>query len=686
LYKDLEFPANPPSVKSLAIQDKYLFVVKRDQLEENKIRQLLQNRGLFYIQHRWQIDPQFKILDWLRTQIPTLQKEGIEFFGEQKLSRYQLRRGIPSLKVKITSGLDWLDIQFKFHLNGTVLSISDLKDQIRKNKQYIKLTDGANLYIPEELLERLRQFFALMVSSDTQGNLKISSTALPLIDEITKLADEVVADENYWKWKEKYQSFKNIKQIKISKDFNGKLRDYQIAGVNWLHFLNDFKFGGILADDMGLGKTVQVIALLQNLNSNRSLTNPALIIVPLTVLFNWESELRRFASQIRTVKYKGQRSDRERIAKQFKEYDIILMSYGILLQDQEMLRKQQWSYLILDESQKIKNPSTKTYQAATSIPASNRLCLTGTPIENSLIDLWSQFNFLNPGMLGTLQQFETRFLKNSENNTVHKELLRQIIFPFLLRRKKEDVLKELPERTEIIQLVEMTDKQELLYKKWLKSYRTQIFNQINKNGINKSRLKILEALTYLRQLACHPAIFENSTDLYESGKITLLEEMLEEIIDEGHKVLVFSQFVRFLNLVREVVENNTWQYEYLDGRTKQRESRIKNFQENSEVKIFLISLKAGGLGLNLTAADYVIHLDPWWNPAVEQQATDRAHRIGQENRVFVYKYIVKNSVEEKILQLQNQKRVLYDETISSENGLIKQLSAEDLQHIFKSWD
>ncbi len=686
VYNNLEFPAYPPSEKSLATQEKYLFVVKRDQEAENQIRHMLQSHGLFYIQHRWQIDPQYKILDWLRLEMPKLAEKGIEFYGEEKLSRYRLRKGIPRLKVKISSGIDWLDIQFKFQLDNEVLNIPDLKDQIRKNKRYIRLSDGANLYLPEELLKRLQQFFALMVSSDTQGNQKISTAALPLIEEIVKLADEVDADDHFWEWRKKYKSFKKIQPVEISPFFRGELRDYQKAGLDWLHFLHDFGFGGILADDMGLGKTIQVIVFLQNLKDKGELNAPALIVVPLTVLFNWENEIKHFAPQLKTLQYKGQRSERERLTTHFKEFDIVLLSYGILLQDQEILRRHPWSYMILDESQKVKNPSTKTYQAVIRFNVPHKLCLTGTPIENSIIDLWAQFNFLNPGMLGTLQQFEARFIKGNSEDTSRKNLLKQIIFPFILRRKKEDVLKELPERTEIIQLVEMTERQKIIYKKWLNSYRERIFEKIDQEGITRTRLMILEALTYLRQIACHPAIFDDSVGLEESGKIELLQDMLEEIFEEGHKVLVFSQFVRFLSLVRKIVENRGWRYEYLDGRTKNREARINNFQSNPNIKLFLISLKAGGLGLNLTAADYVIHLDPWWNPAVEQQATDRAHRIGQVNRVFVYKYIVKNTVEEKILQLQKQKQEIFHETITSEKSLIKQLTHDDLKIIFSSWD
>jgi len=682
-YRELEFSAQPVADKSLATQGNYLFVVQRDQEQEARIRRLLQNHGLFYVQHRWQIDPQFKILDWLRTEMPELAKLGIQFYGEEKLSRYELRRGTPRLRVKISSGIDWLDLQFRFQLNGEVLRIPNLKEQLAQKKKYVKLADGANIFLPDELTDRLRQFFALMDASTTAGNQRISPTAFPLVEELMKLADEVQTDDQFRARKKNYQNFQNIEPVPLSDKFAGKLRDYQKAGLDWLHFLARFQFGGILADDMGLGKTVQVIAQLQNMKDANDLEIPALIVVPLTVLFNWENEFSRFAPGLQVMRFQGQKADRERLARDFNKHDVVLLSYGILLQDQELLQQTAWSYLILDESQKIKNPSTKTYQAVLSLQANNRLCLTGTPVENSVTDLWAQFNFLNPGMLGNLQQFESRFVKNGNNTDERQALLRRIIFPFILRRKKGEVLKELPERTDIVQLVDMTELQQQTYKKWLDYYRTQIFDQVEKEGLNKTRLKILEALTYLRQVACHPAILDEAIDLQESGKVQLIEEMLEELLEEGHKVLVFSQFVRFLALIRKVLEARNWQYEYLDGSTRNREKHIENFQENPEIKIFLISLRAGGLGLNLTAADYVIHLDPWWNPAVEQQATDRAHRIGQEHRVFVYKYIVKNSVEEKILELQEQKKELSDTLITSEKGLIKQLSAEDLQVIFQ---
>jgi non-specific serine/threonine protein kinase len=360
------------------------------------------------------------------------------------------------------------------------------------------------------------------------------------------------------------------------------------------------------------------------------------------------------------------------------------MSYGIVLQDSALLSKIQWNYTILDESQKIKNPQTKTYQAIEKLSSQNRLCLTGTPVENSITDLWSQFNFLNPGIFGNQRDFENRFGSNGDSAVIQQNLLRKIIKPFILRRKKEDVLAELPERTEITQYIEMTDKQAEIYQTWLEEYRHQIFEQIQNSGIQKSRFKILEALTYLRQIACHPAILHENFDIKDAGKILLLEEMLEEIIEEGHKVLVFSQFVRFLRLIRKLLDEKGWKYEYLDGTIRKRAPRINNFQNNTEVKIFLISLKAGGLGLNLTAADYVIHLDPWWNPAIEQQASDRVHRIGQKNRVFIYKYIIKSSVEERILDLQREKRKLSENIITSEKSLIRKLDINDLKLIFRN--
>ncbi len=371
--------------------------------------------------------------------------------------------------------------------------------------------------------------------------------------------------------------------------------------------------------------------------------------------------------------------------KKFPRYDVILCSYGIVLQDQHLLTEKDYSYLIVDESQKIKNPETKTYRAANKLKAPHKLALTGTPIENSLIDLWAQINFLNPGLLGNLKQFQKQYIEVPPEDRDRKiKALKKLIYPFLLRRTKEEVETQLPPLTEVIHYIEMTEHQQQIYQKWLRYYRDEIFLQIDNQGLNKSRLKILEALTYLRQLACHPGILNEDIDLLDSGKMQLLNDMLEGILVKGHKVLIFSQFVRFLKIVRQFFDAKAFRYEYLDGKVANRAQKIKNFQHNPNISAFLISLKAGGVGVNLTAADYVLHLDPWWNPAVERQATDRAHRIGQDKRVFVYKYIVKDSVEEKILALQQKKKQISDELITSDASFIKQLTREDLELLFES--
>lgn len=683
LYQNIEFPAQPPSEKSLASQGKYLFIVKRDIQQETAVRRLLHQSGLLYIQHRWQVDPQYHILDWLREQLPLLVKQNIELFGEEKLYRYRLKTGTPQLKLKFSTSPDWLEMEYELAIGKENLTISNLLEQLQPGRRYLKLADGTNVYFGEELVQRLSQFLRLINQQSSKGKEKFRPASFLLVDELVKLADTVETDQGFQQWTQHYQQFDHIQPVKLTNNFKGVLRDYQKTGLDWLAFLNRFRFGGILADDMGLGKTIQVIALLSYLKQQNQLTKPSLIVVPLTVLFNWENELKRFAPGLSVLVYQGQKAEREKLLKQFSKVEVVLVSYGILLQDQSMLQNVEWEYVVIDESQKIKNPQTKTYQAVEGLTSDHRLCLTGTPIENSVTDLWSQFNFLNPGMLGTLKQFEARFGKNGFLPENDHRLLQRIIHPFILRRRKEEVLEELPARTDITQLVDMTDNQRELYNLSLQNYREQIFNQLESDGLNKIRLKILEALTHLRQLACHPAIFDHSIEVMDSGKMILLEEMLEELIQEDHKVLVFSQFVRFLHIIQKILNEKQWTYSYLDGTTRDRKSVINKFQEDPKVKVFLISLKAGGLGLNLTAADYVIHMDPWWNPAVEEQATDRAHRIGQKKKVFVYKYIVKNTVEEKVLRLQEEKKKLSSTIITSEKSLVKELSIDDLKVIFQ---
>lgn len=682
-YQQYEFPIYLPMDQSLVSANDHMLIVKRDYQAEREALSFLEEHGLIYRGGHWHIASDYYVLDWMRIVIPKLKKAGFEIVGEENLHRFRVHRFTPRLKLKVRFKDNFWDLKYGIFAGNKTLQIPDLPKQLQTGKQYVRASDGSHIYIPEQLREKIKHFSFLLDLSDGSGRIRLPSAGVVLLKELKTLTQDFISDEPSDQLMQKYQQFEGIGEVDLPVYFEGKLRPYQKSGLDWLFFLNEFHFGGILADDMGLGKTVQVISSLIKLKELNRLNQPSLIIMPLTLIFNWMEEIKRFAPSLSVLVYSGSRHERSELLKKFNRYDIILCSYGIALQDQNHLAEKSYFYLILDESQKIKNPETKTYRAVNKLKASHRLALTGTPIENSLLDLWAQMNFLNPGLLGTHKQFQKRYIDiPEEDRDVRIEALKKLIYPFLLRRTKEEVETQLPPLTEVIHYVQMTERQQQLYQKWLQYYRDEIFRQIENQGLNKSRLKILEALTYLRQLACHPAIFNEDIDLMDSGKMELLSDMLEGILMKGHKVLIFSQFVRFLRIVRQLFEVKSLPHEYLDGSVRNRSQRIKNFQSNPDISAFLISLKAGGLGINLTAADYVFHLDPWWNPAVERQATDRAHRIGQDKRVFVYKYIVKNSVEEKILALQQKKKQLSDKLIRPEENFIKQLTRKDLEVLF----
>jgi non-specific serine/threonine protein kinase len=374
---------------------------------------------------------------------------------------------------------------------------------------------------------------------------------------------------------------------------------------------------------------------------------------------------------------------RSKDARRLKKYNLILTTYGHLRRDITFLKDLKLTYAILDESQNIKNPQSETSKAVRLLESQNRLALTGTPVENNTMDLWSQFAFVNPGLLGDQTFFKDTFMRPIEKggNVQVADTLKKLIFPFIMRRTKEDVAKELPPKVESIIYSPMNDAQQAIYDKWKQSYKDSIQEEIASKGLGKTKFKVLEGLTKLRQIACHPGLINKSYS-EGSGKFSGLIEMVEEIISENHKVLIFSQFVQMLHIIRNYFDENNIIYAYLDGSTKDRKTPVNRFQEDEEIKTFLISLKAGGTGLNLTAADYVIHFDPWWNPAVEMQATDRAYRIGQTRKVFAYKLISKDSVEEKIIKLQDSKRELVESLISTEETFFKSLSKDDILELF----
>ena len=483
----------------------------------------------------------------------------------------------------------------------------------------------------------------------------------------------------------KIAEFQKINPIKCPKIFKAALRPYQQEGLNWLQFLREYQLNGILADDMGLGKTVQTIAHLSVEKTAKRITKPILIIAPTSLMFNWQREIQKFCPALKILVFHG--DDRKIHEGALSEYDIVLTTYPLLVRDKAILLKELFYYLILDEAQNIKNNQTKSTQIVHQLQADHRICLTGTPMENHLGDLWSLFHFLMPGLLGDVKQFNRVFRKpiEKEKNTDRQVALSQRLKPFMLRRKKSDVALDLPDKTEIIRTAELEGPERDLYESIRLTMEKKVRDALKKQGLNRSHIIILDALLKLRQVCCHPSLVKLKTTgkAYKHGsKLKMLQEMLPSMIEEGRKILIFSQFTEMLELIESMIIEEKYTYVKLTGSTKDRATPIAAFQDTG-VSIFLISLKAGGVGLNLTAADTVIHYDPWWNPAVEDQATDRAHRIGQKKSVFVYKLLTAGTVEETIQEMQQKKRQLIEGLFSESPNSKSALSAEDLQNLFK---
>jgi SNF2 family DNA or RNA helicase len=514
-----------------------------------------------------------------------------------------------------------------------------------------------------------------MDDPNTKGqNLTLKKHHLALVKD---LESGNLAKVSMSKKLEKLRNFDQIENIPSPKSFIGELRPYQKAGFNWMNFLNAFKFGGCLADDMGLGKTVQTLALLQSMKDNGEQT-PSLLIMPTSLVYNWELEAQRFTPNLKVFNYTG--TNRIKDVAQFDGYDIVLTSYGITRLDIDILKGFYFNYVILDESQTIKNPNSNISKCVKKLSSRNRLILTGTPLENSTLDLWSQMSFINPGLLGNQSFFRNEFLTpiEKQNDQDKTKKLYSIIKPFILRRHKSQVATELPEKVESVKYCSMSNQQEERYEEVKSYFRNKILEEIESQGMNKSHMILLQGLTKLRQIANHPKMVDQDY-LGDAGKLDAVTRMIMNAMSENHKILVFSQFVKHLSILSDFLKENNIDFAYLDGSTKDRQVQVERFQNEENLKLFLISLKAGGLGLNLTKAEYVFLLDPWWNPAVEQQAIDRAHRIGQENKVFIYKFITKNTVEEKILKLQQKKVKLAADLITTEESFVKDLSKEDIE-------
>lgn len=618
-------------------------------------------------------------VDFLLRHVPRLAEAGYTVFGEEELATARVNRATPTLSFNVSTGIDWFDVAAVAHFGDLEVSLKDIRRAVRKKERYIKLADGSIGAIPDEWLERYARLFAL--TEETDEGLRLGNAQVTLLDQMLEDVDGSVVDDEFKRRRDRLRDFSSITQHPLPKGLNAELRPYQKAGFDWLHFLHEYGFGGCLADDMGLGKTLEALAFLLSLKEEGAAEGPSLIVMPRSLLFNWQREAARFTPDLKILMHAD--TDRVTDLDAMDGYDLVLTTYGVMLRDVDALRKKRFHYVILDEAQAIKNPISKTARAARLLQTDHRLALTGTPVENSTAELWSLFAFLNPGLLGGLDNFRTEFTTPIERHqsTEAADVLRRMVYPFILRRTKGQVAAELPERTERILLTDMEPAQRKLYDKYRDYYRAQVLGLMDE-GANNARMKVLEGLLRLRQISNDPRTVDKK---YKggSGKFEALMDTLETLREEGHKALVFSQFTQMLALVRAELDNRGVPYAYLDGRTKDRQTAVDAFQKNEDLPFFLISLKAGGVGLNLTAADYVVHIDPWWNPAVEMQATDRTHRIGQDKPVFIYKLIARDSVEEKILQLQDRKRALVNSLITTDAGFFKSLTRDDVEMLFE---
>lgn len=602
-------------------------------------------------------------------------------FGFEALKNFRFNTAKPQTKIFISSNTDWFDAKVDIVFGEQKVTVAEVKRALANKQQFVQLNDGTLGILPEEWLKKYSLLFR--VGEGSSNNLKLSRYHLSVVDELYENRDE---EELTIQLEEKYQNLRNFNKIKeIEPPYNLKmiLRPYQVAGYQWLNYLRDIKWGGILADDMGLGKTVQALSFLEHYLADHGKLK-ALVVCPTTLIYNWENEIKKFTPKLSYRIHHG--AARTRTKDELIDHNITITTYGTLRSDIKLLMSVEFDYVILDESQAIKNPASKVTKAACLLNARHRLCMSGTPLQNNTFDVFAQMNFLNPGMLGTMEFFRQEFAipidKFGEND--RKDHLRKILYPFILRRTKEQVAKDLPEKQEMILWCEMEDEQRRIYEAYRNDFRDKILGTIQEQGIQRSQLTILQGLMKLRQICDSPAIL-NEEEKFENHSIKL-DELAREIVENigDHKALVFSQFLGMLALIKAKLEELGVKYEYFDGSTSapDREKAIQSFQNDEEVRVFLISLKAGGVGLNLTAADYVYIVDPWWNPAVEQQAIDRTHRIGQTKNIFAYRMICKDTIEDKILQLQEKKRVLAKELIADDSGFVKSLTKEDVEYLF----
>jgi superfamily II DNA or RNA helicase len=591
-----------------------------------------------------------------------------------EVSGKQFRQSV-GFKASITSQIDWFELEGGLEFgSGEIVRMPELLKALRRGESMVELSDGSFGLVPQEVMDRFASLVQLAHTEEGQVRFKRNQTGL--LDALLAERPEIGFDTAFGEARERIRNFEKVKPAEQPAGFTGTLREYQREGVGWMQFLQKLGMGGCLADDMGVGKTPQMLALLETRRAFRPDIPPSLVVVPRSLVYNWQQEAAKFTPQLRVLDHTG--ADRNANWDRMQDYDLVLSTYGTLRRDAADFRSFEFDYVILDEAQAIKNPNSESAKAARLLNGRHRMVLTGTPIENHLGELWSLVEFLNPGMLGAaVFQNSGASLRNPDEET--RVTLARALKPFILRRTKEQVARELPSKIEQTVYCELEGDQKKLYTELRDHYRQTLLGKIDKQGMAKSKLQVLEALLRLRQAACHPGLIDKARTGEGSAKLETLLDQIQSVSAEGHKALVFSQFTSLLAIVSERLNEAGITFEYLDGRTRNRQARVERFQGDPNCPVFLISLKAGGVGLNLTAADYVFLLDPWWNPAVEAQAVDRAHRIGQTKQVFAYRLIAKDTVEEKVLLLQEHKKDLADAIIQADEGMVKSLQREDLE-------
>jgi SNF2 family DNA or RNA helicase len=616
--------------------------------------------------------------DWFLDAFDEWQQSGITVLGFNAVMDRKLNFHSASVSVQVSSGINWFNTTLNVKFGKQKATLKQLRKAAMNRTRFVQLDDGTTGLLPLAWVERLAKYFEAGEAMGEQlVTPKINFADLENLYPDESFLPEVRSELAHFR--QRFQDFEAIPAVDIPDGLNATLRDYQKQGYNWLHFLDDFSFGGCLADDMGLGKTLQIITFLLSQRTKQK-HNTNLIVVPTSLIFNWQNEIAKFAPSLTILTAYG--ATRPKDSADFGRYEIVLTTYGTLLGDISFLRKFTFNYIILDESQAIKNPESQRYRAVKLLKSRNKLLLTGTPVENNTFDLYGQLSFACPGLLGSKTYFRNHYAIPIDQfyDAERASELQKRINPFILRRTKKQVASELPEKTEMVLYCEMGEEQRRVYNAYEQEFRL-FLNTKSEGDVARVQLHILQGLTKLRQICNSPSLLND--DAYYGNQSAKIDVLMEQITSKSanHKILIFSQFVTMLDLIKAKMQSANIAFEYLTGQTRNRQASVDNFQSNSDIRVFLISLKAGGTGLNLTEADYVYIVDPWWNPAVENQAIDRSYRIGQVKNVIAVKLICPDTIEEKILHLQESKKDLADALVKTDTAILKALTKQDLMEL-----